>query len=95
MAAACFAGSRPKGSLDYTYAPHGWLVSQKQVVGGSTEWDQTFTYDGSGRVTNVAYPNSVSVGYSYAYGRLDKVAATSAIPRRQSLAGWPTARSVR
>lgn len=66
----------PKGTLDYAYTPHGWLASQKQVIGGSTGWDQTFTYDGLGRVTGVAYPNSVSVGYSYAYGRLDKMTAT-------------------
>ncbi|MCL1635018.1 NBR1-Ig-like domain-containing protein [Luteimonas sp. SX5] len=66
----------PKGTLDYAYTPHGWLASQKQAVGSSVGWDQTFTYDGLGRVTSVAYPNSVSVGYSYAYGRLDKMTTT-------------------
>lgn len=67
----------PKGQLDYTYSPQGWLLTQKQRIGSSAiAFDQAFAYDGLGRLTGISYPGSVAVGYAYESGRLSAMTAT-------------------
>ncbi len=67
----------PKGQLDYTYSPYGWLLTQKQKIGSSAiAFDQAFAYDGLGRLTGISYPGNVAVGYAYEGGRMTTMTAT-------------------
>lgn len=66
----------PTGELGYTYSPEGQVLTQSQTIATSTvNFGQSFTYDDYGRLTGIAYPGGVSVGYGYASGRLSAVAA--------------------
>lgn len=61
----------PTGTLDYTYSPEGLRLTQQQTMAGSAmTFNQSYVYDALGRLTGVAYPGGVSVGYGYAHGRL-------------------------
>lgn len=67
----------PPGQLDYTYSPQGQVLTQAQKIGASAiAFNQAYAYDGLGRLTSMTYPGGVTVGYSYAYGRLDAMTAT-------------------
>ncbi|NUO77958.1 MAG: DUF2778 domain-containing protein [Lysobacter sp.] len=67
------------GTLEYTYNAQGQLLSQKQKIGTSaTVFDQSYTYDGLGRLTSIAYPSGVSIAYAYQHGQLSAMTATLA-----------------
>lgn len=66
----------PTGTLNYSYTPDGRRLTQHQTMAGSgIAFNQGYTYDAVGRLTGIAYPGSVSVGYGYANGRLRAVTA--------------------
>lgn len=67
------------GTLEYAYNAQGQLLSQKQKIGASaTVFDQSYSYDGLGRLTGIAYPSGVSVAYAYQHGQLSAMTATIA-----------------
>ena len=64
----------PTGTLNYSYTPDGRRLTQYQTMTGSgIAFNQSYTYDALGRLTGIAYPGGVSVGYGYANGRLRAV----------------------
>lgn len=56
------------GNTSFTYTPQGQVALQREVIGGYTH-DQTFTYDGMGRLAGTAHTGGISVGYGYIAGR--------------------------
>jgi RHS repeat-associated protein len=66
-----------KGQIDYTYTPQGQLRTQYQKIGASAiAFNQTYTWDGLGRLAGISYPGGVSVDYGYDGGRLTAMTAT-------------------
>ncbi|MDQ3287143.1 MAG: RHS repeat protein [Pseudomonadota bacterium] len=66
-----------RGTLEYTYSPEGWLLTQYQRVGTYTlDFSQAYSYDGQGRPTRIDYPGGTSAHYSYAHGQLTGMSAT-------------------
>lgn len=75
------------GTKHFVYTPEGWLQ-------GALDWspatgsDYTaYTYDALGRVTGIAYPSGVSVGYGYSNGKLTTMLATLPNGTTQMVAG--------
>jgi len=61
----------PQGDLTYAYSPQGRVLSQGQKIGSSTvNFGQAYAYDNVDRLTGIAYPGGVSVGYGYNNGQL-------------------------
>lgn len=58
----------------FAYTPQGQLWQRRDFTYGGDDIT-SYAYDGMGRVTGVAYPSSVYVGYGYANGRLSGVYA--------------------
>nr|WP_315219214.1 hypothetical protein [uncultured Duganella sp.] len=51
----------PNGLVtDLTYTPRGWLASRS--VGGQ---NTSFTYDGTGQLTELSFPDNSKITYSY------------------------------
>ncbi|WP_162258812.1 RHS repeat protein [Lysobacter sp. Root983] len=76
------------GTLEYSYNAEGQVLAQKQRIGTSaTVFDQTFSYDGLGRVSAIAYPSGVTVNYAYQQGQLSAITATVAGISRNVLTG--------
>nr|WP_283254690.1 RHS repeat domain-containing protein [Luteimonas galliterrae] len=64
----------PYGQLDYTYSPQGWRLSQLQKIGASgIAFNQTFAYDGQGRLTWHIHSGGVAFTYAYADGQLTEL----------------------
>lgn len=67
------------GTLDYTYAPDGRLLTQQQRIGASgIAFDSSYVYDSLGRVTGVTHPSGVQANYSYQLGQLVAMTVTIA-----------------
>ncbi len=64
-------------NVQIAYTPQAQVASLRELWNG---FDNTtaYSYDGVGRVTGIAYPSGVSVGYGYSYGRLLNVQSTVA-----------------
>lgn len=70
------------GSTTYTYNADGQLGNQLTNIDGAL-YGISWTYDVSGRVATMTYPNSVQLTYGYdAYGRLTSISS--------NLGGWST-----
>lgn len=68
-------GSSAADSSSFTYTPQGQLASRNDSIYG-TAYTTSYGYDGLGRVTSIAYPSGVSVGYVYTGGQVSSVTAT-------------------
>ncbi|MFC3815293.1 RHS repeat domain-containing protein [Lysobacter sp. GCM10012299] len=60
---------------DFAYTPQGWLSQRSNAQAGAID-ATAYAYDGQGRLTGIAYPNGMGVGYAYADGALRLVTAT-------------------
>lgn len=63
----------PKSTIHYGYEPDGRLLVQREftTANGTTTDDWTwYGHDSLGRLTSIAYPSGMAVGYGYANGRL-------------------------
>lgn len=70
------------GQTTFEYAADGSLLSQSNLIAGSTYLTQ-WGYDTAGRLSQLAYPNGVTLSYDYdTYGRISDV--------RSNIAAWPT-----
>lgn len=58
----------------FAYTPQGQLWQRRDFTYGGDDIT-SYAYDGMGRVTGIAYPSSVYVGYGYTNGRLSGVYA--------------------
>ena len=65
----------PHGGMSYTYTPQGQLSLQEERIGNFT-YDQLFSYDGLGRVTDVGYTGGTTVHYGYDAGAMTTMTAT-------------------
>ncbi|KGQ18731.1 RHS-repeat-containing protein [Lysobacter dokdonensis DS-58] len=80
----CEAQLRENGAIvttvTHAYTPQGWLTMRRDsgVDDAGIAYDSTIAYaqDGMGRVTGIAYPNGVGVGYGFTSGRLHTITAT-------------------
>lgn len=68
-------GSGATDSSAFTYTAQGQLASRSDSIFGSA-YTTSYGYDGLGRVTSIAYPSGVTVGYTYTESQVSAVTAT-------------------
>jgi len=51
-------------TASFTYTPWGQVASRQDTVNGATD-TTAYSYDGLGRLTGIAYPSGIGVGYGY------------------------------
>jgi RHS repeat-associated protein len=68
-------GSGANDSSSFTYTAQGQLASRNDSIYGSA-YTTSYGYDGLGRVTSIAYPSGVTVGYTYTESQVSSVTAT-------------------
>lgn len=71
----CAMSSMPSGAwTHFAYTPQGLLAARRDSTNGSDDYT-AYAYDGMGRLTGIAYPSGVYVGYGFTDGRLSGVYA--------------------
>lgn len=66
----------PTGSVSYTYTPQGRLATQLSALPSGGAANYVYAYDTLGRLTGIAYPGGIGIGYGYANGALTAITAT-------------------
>lgn len=69
------SGGTSNDSSAFTYTAQGQLASRSDSIFGSS-YLTSYSYDGLGRVTGIAYPSGISVGYGYNDGQVRAVTVT-------------------
>lgn len=67
--------SYSSGTRQFSYTPYGQLQGTLDWTPASSDWTG-YSYDTSGRLSGIAYPSGVGVGYGYAGGKLTAMTAT-------------------
>lgn len=69
-----------RSTAAHDYTPWGWLALRRDSgldeAGQAHEAITAYHHDGQGRITGIAYPGGIGVGYAYAAGRLTGMVAT-------------------
>ncbi|MFE0501244.1 RHS repeat domain-containing protein [Lysobacter soli] len=73
-------GGNLTSAVSYQYAAEGWIEARRDagidVAGAAFDHLTAYAHDGLGRLTGIAYPSGISVGYGYSGAQLALMTAT-------------------